>query len=100
VKEKPTTISKKERVSLYERIRQILESAQTTASRTVNTTQVMANWLIGREIVEEEQSGHNRAEYGKQLIFQLAEKLKTDFGEDIQHKTFSTCGNFTRPILH
>jgi predicted nuclease of restriction endonuclease-like (RecB) superfamily len=80
VKEKPPTILKKEKVSLYERIRQILEFARTTASRTVNTTQVVANWLIGREIVEEEQSGHNRAEYGKQLIFQLAEKLKADFG--------------------
>jgi hypothetical protein len=41
--------------SVYERIRQILESARTTVARSVNTTQVVANWLIGREIVEEEQ---------------------------------------------
>lgn len=80
MKEKPTTISKEKKVSLYERIRQILESARTNMARTVNTTQVVANWLIGCEIVKEEQSGHNRAEYGKQLIFQLAEKLKADFG--------------------
>jgi predicted nuclease of restriction endonuclease-like (RecB) superfamily len=66
--------------SLYERIRQILESAQTNMARTVNTTQVVANWLIGREIVEEEQRGHNRAEYGHQLIEQLSEQLKADFG--------------------
>jgi predicted nuclease of restriction endonuclease-like (RecB) superfamily len=65
---------------LYERIRQILESAQTNMARTVNTTQVVANWLIGREIVEEEQRGHNRAEYGHQLIEQLSEQLKADFG--------------------
>jgi predicted nuclease of restriction endonuclease-like (RecB) superfamily len=80
MKEKPTAILKKEKVSLYERIRQILESARTNMARTVNTTQVVANWLIGREIVEEEQRGHNRAEYGHQLIEQLSEQLKADFG--------------------
>ena len=80
VKEKPTTISKKEKVSLYERIRQILESARTNMARTVNTTQVVANWLIGREIVEEEQKGERRAVYGEQLIAELSEKLQKDFG--------------------
>ncbi len=44
--------------SLYPRIRQILESARTTVARSVNTTQVVANWLIGREIVDAEQLGH------------------------------------------
>ncbi len=57
MKETPTSISKREKVSLYERIRQILESARTNMARTVNTTQVVANWLIGREIVEEELKG-------------------------------------------
>ena len=41
----------KKRMPLYERIRHILESAQTSVARTVNTTQVVANWLIGREIL-------------------------------------------------
>ena len=40
---------------IYQRIRQILESARVNVARSVNTTQVMAYWLIGREIVEEEQ---------------------------------------------
>ena len=40
---------------IYERIRVILESARAGVARSVNTTQVVANWLIGREIVEEEQ---------------------------------------------
>jgi len=80
VKEKPISISKKEQVPLYERIRQILESARTSMARTVNTTQVVANWLIGREIVEEEQKGRRRAEYGEQLIAELSDKLQKDFG--------------------
>ena len=65
---------------VYLRIRQILESARATAARSVNTVQVMANWLIGREIVEEEQRGKRKAEYGKQLLDELAKLLMWDFG--------------------
>jgi hypothetical protein len=53
--------------ALYERIRGILETARTNVARSVNTTQVVANWLIGREIVEEEQRGKKRADYGERL---------------------------------
>ncbi|MGA2532718.1 MAG: PDDEXK nuclease domain-containing protein [Candidatus Aminicenantales bacterium] len=65
---------------MYERIRQILDSARSTAARSVNTTQVVANWLIGREIVEEEQKGKRRAEYGKKLIESLAASIAKDYG--------------------
>ncbi len=44
-------MKKKQTKGLYGRIRQILEAARTGVARTVNTTQVVANWLIGREIV-------------------------------------------------
>lgn len=65
---------------LFERVRGILESARTNIARTVNTTQVVANWLIGREIVEEEQQGKRRAGYGAELLRELAARLKADFG--------------------
>jgi predicted nuclease of restriction endonuclease-like (RecB) superfamily len=65
---------------LYERVRNILESARAGVARTVNTTQVMANWLIGREIVEEEQAGKRRAAYGTEVLRDLAAGLKADFG--------------------
>lgn len=65
---------------LYKRIREILESARTNVARTVNTTQVVANWLIGREIVEEEQKGKQRADYGERLLKGLSVRLTTDFG--------------------
>jgi predicted nuclease of restriction endonuclease-like (RecB) superfamily len=74
-------IKKKTRSSaLYQRVREILESARTGVTRTVNTTQVIANWLIGREIVEEEQQGAKRAEYGGRLLEELSRKLTRDFG--------------------
>ncbi|MEI6168703.1 MAG: PDDEXK nuclease domain-containing protein [bacterium] len=65
----------KKGASLYERVRQILESAKATAARSVNSTQVLANWLIGREIVEEEQKGKVRADYGDALLQDLSSRL-------------------------
>ena len=77
---KPVSLPGRKKTPLYDRIRQILESARTGVARTVNTTQVVANWLIGREIVEEEQKGKKRAGYCEQLITELSEKLQKDFG--------------------
>ena len=65
---------------LYQRVRKILETARTGVAPTVNTTQVVANWLIGREIVEEEQKGKKKAGYGDMLLLDLAGKLTAEFG--------------------
>jgi hypothetical protein len=66
--------------TLYSRVREILDSARTNVARSVNTTQVVTNWLIGREIVEEQQRGKNRADYGKALLKGLSEYLQSEFG--------------------
>jgi NAD(P)-dependent dehydrogenase (short-subunit alcohol dehydrogenase family) len=66
--------------ALYDRIREIVESASRSVARTVNSTQVMSNWSIGREIVEEEQKGVARAEYGERRLRVLAEQLQGDYG--------------------
>ncbi len=65
---------------LYDRIRDILASARASVARAVNTTQVVANWLVGRELVEEEQAGKPRAAYGAELLSDLAAKLTREFG--------------------
>lgn len=67
--------------SLYQRIRDILNAAQVGVSRTVNTTQVVSYWLIGREIVEQEQQGQQRAEYGESLLKDLSRRLTKDVGK-------------------
>ncbi len=54
--------------ALYSRVRELLDSARANVARSVNSTQVVANWLIGREIVEEQQRGRKRASYGKQVV--------------------------------
>lgn len=80
MRKKPTGTAEQKTTRLYNRIRKILESARTGVARTVNTTQVIANWLIGREIVEEEQSGSKRAKYGSQLLKGISSRLRKEYG--------------------
>lgn len=67
-------------LALYGRVRDILQAARNQAARSVNTAQVVANWLIGREIVEDEQRGQHRADYGARLLAGLSSQLSLDFG--------------------
>lgn len=66
--------------SLLDRVVLILEQARTNVVRAVNSNMVTAYWLIGREIVLELQGGDERAEYGKQVIEILSEKLTAMYG--------------------
>lgn len=79
---------------LFDRIRGILESARANVARTVNTTQVVANWLIGREIVEEEQQGKRRAGYGEGLLSDLAGRLSQEFGKGWSVRQLEYCRSF------
>ncbi len=66
--------------AFYGRVREILDAARVGIARTVNTTQVVANWLIGREIVDEEQRGQRRAGYGAKVLAELSDRLTRDCG--------------------
>lgn len=66
---------------LYGRIHAILADARTNIARTVNTQMVRAYWLVGREIVEEEQAGQTRAAYGEDILGQISGRLQTAFGK-------------------
>ena len=67
--------------TLYTTINQIIEEARNTVYRTANFTMVQAYWNIGKTIVEEEQKGKERAEYGQELIKQLSKKLTKKHGK-------------------
>lgn len=58
-----------------------LEQARGQIARSVNTAMVQAHWLIGREIVEVEQAGEQRAGYGEVVIERLSARLKRSFGK-------------------
>ena len=61
-------------------IRSIIESARANAVRTVDFCRVQMYWQIGRRIVEEEQQGQSRAEYGKYIIKNLSSSLTPEYG--------------------
>jgi hypothetical protein len=65
---------------LYEAIRSLVLSARQRAARGVNLLQVYANYEIGRRIFEQEQHGADRAQYGKELVRELATRLTSEFG--------------------
>ena len=61
-------------------VSKIIDAARESAARSVNAAMTAAYWLTGRRIVEFEQSGEERAEYGAGLIERLAEDLTVRFG--------------------
>jgi predicted nuclease of restriction endonuclease-like (RecB) superfamily len=65
---------------LYDGIRTLILSARNTVVRGVDLIQVWTNFEIGRRIVEHEQHGADRAEYGKELLKELATRLTGEFG--------------------
>ncbi|EMA3774151.1 DUF1016 family protein [Vibrio cholerae] len=71
---------------LFERVVSILEQARSNVVRSVNHNTVLANWLIGREIVLQLQQGQQRAEYGKQVIEALSARLNRNYGKGFSPK--------------
>ncbi len=66
---------------LLDSIRELLINSRNQLARTVNTAMVQTYWQIGKLIVEDEQNGKTRAEYGKQVLANLAKELHREFGK-------------------
>ena len=66
---------------LYDRVSEAIRSAKNAVVTTVNIAMVDLNWRIGGYIVEEEQKGENRAQYGQKIIEGLANRLQKEFGK-------------------
>ena len=61
-------------------IKNLITVGQNVAYNAANRAMIMTYWNIGKRIVEEEQSGAERAEYGKRLIPVLSAELTKEFG--------------------
>ena len=68
-------------------IKKILKNARQKAYTAVNSAMVEAYWKIGRRIVEEEQSGRERAEYGKEIVENLSKELTEEFRKGFSRRT-------------
>ncbi len=66
--------------ALYDDVRSLVLSVRQTIARGVDLLQVHTNFEIGRRIVEQEQHGSDRAEYGREILKDLSARLAAEFG--------------------
>jgi hypothetical protein len=80
--------------TLHTDVKNILEQARGKVRSAVNAAMVEAYWLIGQRIVEEEQRGQQKAEYGARLIEELSKALTSDFGKGFSYANLYNCRQF------
>lgn len=80
--------------AFIESIRQIIVTAQQHTESAIQQQRVLMYWHIGNHIVEEEQQGKTRADYGKELIKNLAQELTEDFGSGFSFRQLNFCRQF------
>jgi predicted nuclease of restriction endonuclease-like (RecB) superfamily len=81
-------------------IRELILSARRAVVRSVDAVQVMTSFEIGRRIVEHEQQGSARAEYGKQVLRELAERLTAEFGRGFSRSNLEYMRKFFLTYRH
>jgi len=79
---------------LIHQIRDLIQSARRAVAHSVDLIQVMTNFEIGRRIVEHEQGGEERAEYGKTLLKKISTALTTEFGRGFSEDNLSLMRRF------
>ncbi len=80
--------------NLYQKIATHIDHARVTVRKTVDTEMVKAYWLMGRDIVEEEQFGEKRAGYGQAILQSLSEKLTKQYGRGFSVDTLERARKF------
>lgn len=80
--------------ALFKKISVLIEESRKKVATAVNIAEVYTKYEIGRYIVEDEQDGKHKAEYGKQVIIKLSERLSVQFGAGWSEDTLSNCRKF------
>jgi predicted nuclease of restriction endonuclease-like (RecB) superfamily len=73
---------------------ELIQQARSVAARHINYLQVQTNFEIGRRIVEEEQRGNKRADYGARLVQGLADALGAEFGNGFSKRNLDYMRKF------
>ena len=70
----------KNNMQMIEEIKDVIINSRNKIAYEVNNTMLLAYWNVGRIIVENEQNGNIKAEYGKQVLKELSKELRKTFG--------------------
>ena len=85
---KPLALRSRDYDAMLNRVVDLIDQARRTSARTVNAIMTATYWLIGRYIVEFEQAGKTRAEYGAELVKRLAADLSARYGRGFSKRKF------------
>ena len=94
MKEKDNKPSTESMQSLIGEIKQIINDARAHAIRSVDFCRVQMYWAIGQRIVEKEQQGKERADYGTYLIKRLAQEIEPEYGSGFGERQLKFCRQF------
>lgn len=70
----------KNNIQMIEEIKEVIINSRNKISYEINNTMLLAYWNVGRIIVENEQNGNIKAEYGKQVLKELSKELRKVLG--------------------
>lgn len=89
--------------ALFEKVAELIEQARRRVAGAANVAEVYTKYRIGQYIVEDEQKGRSRAEYGQQVLRNLSKRLTERFGAGWSLETLKNCRFFygvysTKPI--
>lgn len=79
---------------LFQQVSHLIAEARSYVAKTVNSAMVTTYYEIGRHIVENEQNGQERAQYGKQVLQELSARLTAEFGKGWSVETLTNCRKF------
>ncbi|MCT7406481.1 PDDEXK nuclease domain-containing protein [Aliarcobacter cryaerophilus] len=80
--------------NIYQEIKELLYSAKNRVYQTINITMTQTYFQIGKRIVEEEQGGETRAEYGSALLKNLSSELIKEFGKGYSEQNLKNMRQF------
>lgn len=80
--------------NLYNKISNLINESKENIKRNVNSVMVITYWNIGKIIVEDESDGNSRAEYGKEILKNISEKLTEEFGQGFDERNLRRMRQF------
>lgn len=89
-------------VDFLSEIKRIIQQSRANAVRSVDFCRVQMYWALGKRILEEEQEGKERADYGTFLLKKLSKELVPEFGSGFSYRQLAFCRQFykTYPIMN
>jgi len=89
-----TNLTNSDEIEFFKSVYDLIQQARSSVERNINTTMAVTYYEIGRRIVEKEQQGEKRAQYGKRILQGLADYLTASLGKGFSSENLRLMRNF------